>query len=342
MSDDATRKLLSTRRAVLLTSALAAGTAATAQSQTLPSGSSAMTARVNGGTVGVISGGVDGTYIRIAADLGSVLDDGDRLRILPVIGKGSVQNLIDIVFLRGIDLGIVQSDALAYVLSENLLPGAERAINYLAKLYDEEVHILARKEIATVADLVGKPVNVDVRGSGTAMTAKLIFDMLKIPIAPQYNNQDSALQRLSNGELAAMVFVTGKPARLFANVTRDGGLHFLSLPTEKSLVETYLPTQLDDGAYPALISENDPVQTVAVGALMAVFSWPPGTERRAKVDRFATALSAKLSELQRPPHHPKWREVNLDARAPGWTRYDVNIQLDAQAGVPRARRRVGF
>ena len=341
MSDDSTRKLLATRRTMLLTTALAAGTAATAQSQTLPSESSAMTARVNGGTVGVISGGVDGTYIRIAADLVSVLDDGDRLRILPVIGKGSVQNLIDIVFLRGIDLGIVQSDALAFVLAENVLPGAERTINYLAKLYDEEVHILARKEISTVADLAGKPVNVDVRGSGTAMTAKLIFDMLRIPINPQYDNQDSALQRLGNGELAAMVFVTGKPARLFANIASDSGLHFLALPTAKSLIETYLPAQLDHGAYPALIPENGPVQTVAVGALMAVFSWPPGTERRAKVDRFAVALSAKLSELQQPPHHPKWREVNLGARAPGWTRYDVGMQV-AAPGAPRARRHVGL
>src|SRR6476469_2834886 len=74
----------------------------------------AMRARANAGTVGIVSGGVDGTYVRIAADLASVLDDGDNLRVLPIIGKGSVRNLLDVIFVRGIDIGIVQSDVLAY------------------------------------------------------------------------------------------------------------------------------------------------------------------------------------------------------------------------------------
>jgi len=60
-----------------------------------------------------------------------------------------------------------------------------------------------------------------------------------------------------------------------------------------------------------------------VGALMAAYSWQPGTERRTKVDRFVAALAAKLPELQKPPSHPKWREVNLAAQAPGWSRWDA-------------------
>src|SRR5215203_3910428 len=67
-------------------------------------------ARANAGTLGVISGGADGTYIRIAADLANVLD-GDTLRVLPIIGRGSLQNLQDIMFLRGVDIGIVKMDA---------------------------------------------------------------------------------------------------------------------------------------------------------------------------------------------------------------------------------------
>ena len=43
------------------------------------------TARANAGTVGIISGGVDGTYVRIAADLSAVLDDGQNLRVLTVL-----------------------------------------------------------------------------------------------------------------------------------------------------------------------------------------------------------------------------------------------------------------
>ncbi len=64
--------------------------------------------RINRGTISVISGGINGTYVRIAADLSAVLDNGEDLRILPIMGKGSVQNIDDILYLKGIDVGIVQ------------------------------------------------------------------------------------------------------------------------------------------------------------------------------------------------------------------------------------------
>ena len=86
--------------------------------------------------IGVISGGIDGTYARIAADLMTVLDDGERMRVLPVLGRGSVQNAADILDLRGVDVGIVQSDVLAYLRRARLLPGVERRLHYITKLYD--------------------------------------------------------------------------------------------------------------------------------------------------------------------------------------------------------------
>jgi hypothetical protein len=83
-------------------------------------------ARANAGTVGVVSGGVDGTYVRIAADLSAVLDDGDRLRVLTLLGKGSLQNMADIIYLKGIDIGIVQSDVLAYAKRQHVFPAWTR------------------------------------------------------------------------------------------------------------------------------------------------------------------------------------------------------------------------
>ena len=99
------------RRPLLLGTLLGAATAAAAgqaAAQGAPAALNALAARANAGTVGVISGGVDGTYVRIAADLAAVLDDGDTLRVLPIIGKGSLQNISDILVLRGVDIGIVQ------------------------------------------------------------------------------------------------------------------------------------------------------------------------------------------------------------------------------------------
>ncbi|HEY8612938.1 MAG TPA: TAXI family TRAP transporter solute-binding subunit [Roseomonas sp.] len=314
-----------TRRGLLLAGALTLP-ALRAQAQRQPSSSAeslaSMTARANAGTVGVVSGGVDGTYIRIAADLASVLDDGDRLRVLPMVGRGSVQNISDIMFLRGVDIGIVQSDALAYVRSRGLFPGVNQMVQYIAKLYDEEVHILARREVARPQDLAGRPVNVDVAGSGTAMTASLIFDALGI--APQLTNdpQDVALDKLRRGEITALVYVAGKPARLFSGLGPDSGLHFLPLPMNPALIETYLPSRLDHEQYPGLVPADAPVDTLAVGAVMAVYAWTPGTERYRKVASFVAAFSAQFERFLRPPRHPKWREVNLEAQVPGWVRFD--------------------
>ncbi|WP_237182158.1 TAXI family TRAP transporter solute-binding subunit [Roseomonas marmotae] len=285
-----------------------------------------MTARANAGTVGIISGGVDGTYVRIAADLASVLDDGERLRVIPIIGKGSVQNISDIMLLRGVDIGIVQSDALAYARSRRLLPGINAMIQYIAKLYDEEIHILAREGINSVQDLAGQVVNVDVAGSGTAMTASLVFDLLQVPVKPANDTQDVALTKLRNGEIAAMVFVAGKPARIFSGVPAGTGLHFLPIPATPALIETYLPSSLAAGDYPTLIPEDGNIETIAVGAVMAVYAWAPGSDRYRKVANFVEAFQANFDKFQQPPRHPKWREVNLSAQVPGWVRFNPEQQ----------------
>jgi TRAP transporter TAXI family solute receptor len=314
------------RRRLLLAGA-AIGAATPALAQPAPGATAnAMTSRANAGTVGVIAGGVDGTYIRIASDLASVLDDGDSLRVLPMLGKGSVQNIADILLLRGVDIGIVQSDSLAYARSRRLVPGLDQLIQYIAKLYDEEVHILARPGINSLADLAGQAVNIDVAGSGTAMTATLLFDLLGIRIRPVQDSQDVGLTRLQAGEIAAMVFVAGKPARLFASIPPGSGLRFLPVPATDTLIETYLPSSLAATDYPALIPDGQGVETIAVGAVMAVYAWQPGTERHRKVARFVEAFQAKFPAFLRPPRHPKWRDVNLAAQVPGWVRFNAAVR----------------
>jgi uncharacterized protein len=281
----------------------------------------AMRERINGGTVGIVSGGINGTYIRIAAELAAVLDNGDTLRVLPLVGKGSVQNIADILFLRGIDIGIVQSDVLAYIKRERLYPSVDKSIQYIAKLYNEEVHILAGKGIGRIGDLAGKKVNFDVPNSGTAMTASLIFERLKTPIEPVYDDQALALDKLRRGEIAALVYVAGKPASLFRDTRAEEGLHLLAVPLDPALLDTYLPSQISHADYPTLVPEGETVETVAVGAVMAVYNWAPGSDRYRKVAHFVTAFFEQFPALLEPSRHPKWREVNLAAQVPDWTRF---------------------
>ena len=298
--------------------------------------------RANQGTVGVITGMEGGTYARTGADL-TILDD-DALRVLPTLGKGSLQNLSDILYLRGVDVGFVQADALTYAQQHNMFPGLTQKIRYIAKLYDEEVHILVRKDIAKLEDLNGQRVNVDVIGSGSAMTAEILLDAFGIKAKLEHEKQVNGVQLLKNGDIAAIIQVAGAPMPLLSDVSSDSGIHFLPLELNPTLAQTYLPDRFTHDNYPKLVAEGATVPTIAVGDVMAVFAWQPHSERYNKVARFVDAFFSKFDQFQQPPRHPKWREVNLSAQVPGWTRFqaaqDWLVQQTAAGtadGVTQAR-----
>jgi TRAP transporter TAXI family solute receptor len=306
-----------------------AGALTGAQAQGQPTLNSAA---ANANTIGIISGGADGTYIRIAADLANVLD-GEDMRILPIIGRGSLQNLRDIMFLRGIDIGIVQMDAREQLKAENLQSYAVNKLRYIARLYNEEVHVLASRDITDFRQLDGKKVNIDKNGSGTNLTARIIFE--KLGIKPQFTtfDQGSSYERLKSGEIQAALYVAGRPVRAIAEFQGEGRFHLLPVPFEGEIAQSYLPSRLTKADYPRLIDEGSPVQTVAVGSILAAYNWPVGTERYRRLERFTRALFARFDEFLQPGRHPKWKEVNLAADTPGWERFKVAEDLLSRPAV---------
>ena len=289
----------------------------------------------NAGTVGIVSGGIAGTYIRIASDLAAVLDQGDEMRILPIVGRGSIQNIDDILYLRGVDVGIVQSDVLTYIQRQEGMAGIEDYISYITKLYNEELHIVAREDIESIEDLEGEQVNFGTPAAGTYMTSSLIFDTLGINVEPTEYDYQLGLEMVKNGELAAMVYIAGKPTDLFVGLEPGDGVKFLEVPYDPRLLETYLPSTLDHTDYPRLLAEGKSVPTLAVGAVMAVYNWPERSWRALKVARFVDAFFGNFEKFQQAPRHPKWQEVNLAAELPGWTRFHAAEQwLQENAGAP--------
>src|SRR5262245_38471821 len=221
------------------------------------------TAVVNRGVVELETGRASGISVRIAEDIANIIDDGATRRVLPVVGKGSLQNLADLKLLRGIDLAILQTDVLDYAKQANYFPGIETWVSYVAKLYNEEFHLLTRRDVKAVEDLANQKVNVDLRGAGTAITANRLFDLLKIAVTPAYDDQEVALGKLREGEIAALAFVAGKPAPLFCNIAAEDGLHFLSVPLNPAITAAYVPTRLTAQDYPGLVPADRPVDTVA-------------------------------------------------------------------------------
>jgi uncharacterized protein len=219
------------------------------------------------------------------------------------------------------DVGIVQSDVLSFILKRNLYPNVAQRIRYVTKLYNEEVHILAGKDVRRLFDLYGKKVNVDVAGSGTAITASTLFDALDLKVETTNFDQALAVEKVKNGEIAATVFVDGKPNELFRKIEADANLHFVSVTLTTDLLQTYLPSSLTHADYPGLIPDGQSTDTVAVGAVMAVYKWDPNSERYKRIAAFVDAFFNDFEEFLKAPRHPKWREVNLAAELPGWTRF---------------------
>jgi uncharacterized protein len=275
---------------------------------------------VNKGVVELETGGSSETAARIAADIVSIVDDGATRRVVPVIGKGPIQNLTDLRFLRGIDLAIVQSDALDYAREQKLVPAVE-SLTYVAKLYNEEFHLLARPDIKTIADLANQTINVDLRGSGTAVTTSRLFDLLKIKITVTTDNQEVALARLRKGEIAAVALVAAKPVALFRDLKPADGLHFLSIPLTPAVTAAYLPAQITAEDYPDLVAADQQTDSVAVASLLMAADLRMVPERYRNVVNFIEALFTGFQTLLEPGHHPKWQEVNIAANVPGWVRY---------------------
>jgi uncharacterized protein len=298
----------------------------------------AMRDTVNSGLIGIVSGSMDATDLGKATDLALGLEtEGGRLRPLLIAGKGGFLNVTDIVFARGVDMGIVQSDVLTALKRDPPFPGIENYLQYITKLYDEEVHILAGKEINSIEELASKKVNFGMPDSGTHMTAEAIFGTLGIAVEPTSLPQPVALEKLRRGEISALVCVVSKPDRWFKNIRSDENLHFLSVPQTNELRERYAPASLRAEDYPELIDTDKPVSTVAGGNVLAVYNWPPGTERHRRVARFVLTFFDRLHELQSAPYHPKWREINLAAPVPGWTRFATAQEWIRKAGLDTSK-----
>src|SRR6267142_1317101 len=231
-------------------------------------GSVATKQALNANTVTLISGTIGGTYVQFGADLASVLDDGNKLRVLPIVGRGSVQSVADILFLQGVDLGIVRADTLDYLERKGFAKDIKKQFTYVTKLYNEEVYVLASKSVQSLKDLEGKTVSVDLPNGGTFVTALTVFERLGMKPKIVYIEQRIALEKLKTGEIDAVIVCGGKPYKSVSSF-KDDRFHLVTVDYEKQLQGDYLPARLTAKDYPNLISDQEQVDTIAVPAVLA-------------------------------------------------------------------------
>jgi len=261
------------------------------------SGTKGTADRLNANTLTIMTGTIAGTYVQFGADLASALDDGDNLRVLAIIGRGSVQGVADILFLKGVDLGIVRSDTLDYLEKKGYANNIKKQFTFITKLYNEEMHVLAPKSVNSMAELEGKTVAVDLPNGGTFVTSAIVFERLGIHANFAYIEQRLAFEGLKKGEIDAMIWVQGKPSK-FSTTIKDDNFHLIPVDYAKSLQLDYLPAQLTSDDYPNLIPKGERIDTIAVPAVLAAYNWAPNTERYRRLARFVDAFFNKIAVLQ--------------------------------------------
>src|SRR5262250_261909 len=286
-----------------------------------------MRARKNQWTVGVAGGQLSGSYMTFADELGQVLDDGDNLRVVPMVTYGAASNMDDLLYLRGVDIAVTQSDVFEYFRTQRKTPNLDQRINYIIRLPVSELHILARNEIRSIEDLRGKKVSFGPQGAGSSLTGSIVFQRLGIKVEQLFLDNPTATQKLASGEISALMRQVGKPIDVFAKMPKDSPYHFLPIPFSKTFADYYTIGEFNSKDYPGLVPEGTSVDTIAVPAVLAVFNWPKGHDRYRRVARMVESMFTNWEKFRQPPRHPKWRDVNLAATVPGWTRWSVAEEM---------------
>ena len=293
---------------------------------------------MNANTVTVITAPAGGATSVFGSDMARVLDDGN-IRVLPVLGKGPVRNVVDILNLKAIDMGMVVSDVPEFYRLQYKIPDITSQLRYIAKLYNNEIHVVAPASVKSISDLAGKRIVASTDVGYYA--AKVIFSRLNMNVTYDYWTDDArAIQKIIDGEADAYIGSTGKVFGLLRAVkNEDRRLHLVPIPYDRRLQDLYLPTTLSSDEYPNLLAPGETVDTLAASVLLVSFNWPEKSERYRRMASFVDAFFSKFDEFHKPPRHPKWSEASLIIKIPGWQRFkaaDEWLAEHAHATAPTA------
>ena len=279
-------------------------------------------------TLGLVTGPHTGTYIAFGKDIAALARSQD-LEVRAVSSGGSIENIKHITDSQGnAPIGIVQSDVLSFLKRSQKSDSQKisRQLRMVLPFYQEEVHLLARRTITSTDDLNGARVVIGGAGSGSMLTSINLLSLLGIVPAKMYQvSPPEGLVAVLNDEADAMVFVGGKPVRLFknmedlahitegANAGKLDQVHFLPLDASQ-LKDEYAAASITPEDY-SYVAETVP--TIAVTAMLVAYDFSAKKTsleklRCGQIGKLVTIIRDNLGFLK-ANSHPKWHEVDLDA-----------------------------
>lgn len=277
------------------------------------------------------TGPITGTYYPVGELIASVVSSPPGARpcgpeggcgvpdlvVVVQTSKGSVDN-VSAIQEGQIESGFSQSDiAYGAFSGTGIFVGRPPMQNLraLASLYLESVHLVARagSSIASVADLRGQRVSLDVEGSGTLVEARLILDAFGLSeraVTPVYASLVKSIDLMRAGELDALFFVGGYPAAAVSELARDTGARLVPIvgPGIEALLgkhRFFTKHTIPGGTYPGL-DEDTP--TIGVAALWLVSAGLDEDLVHAITEALWHPNAAKVLAAG----HPKGKEIRLE------------------------------
>ena len=288
----------------------------------------------------IMTGGTGGTYIQFGRDLSREMQEcGLTLNV--VESAGSLENFLAVRQRRNTQFGIVQSDVLEYLntyaAEDPAIARAIHGVRIAFPLYNEEVHILARRDIADLEGLNGRRVAIGEEESGTFLTASLVLDLTGTqPAERALLNAGEGLEALLADRVDALFYVAGAPTKIFESLEIDPERFHLLPISNPTLQQVYVPAEIPAGTY---AFQPDPVELIAVKAVLMTYEYNPNMnayhrESCGAVSDLTSVLLERFQVLQETGH-PKWKNVDLNDLPPGWeVGQCVNMGLDENYQSP--------
>ena len=274
---------------------------------------------MNAGTVGLAGGLLEGAPIRFATEIARVVNESSKVHVLPIVTRGPTENVNDLLYLKGVDLAIINTDSLEEYKTQ--VPRIQQRIVSVVNLFPSDLHIFVRPEIQSLTDLAGKKVNFNTQGTAASYSGPLIFSRLGVAVDKTFIPHPVALEQLRRGEIAAVVFITSKPVDPFVKGKWDAGFKFLPVEFGPKFSDYYVASSLESADYPNLIAKGERIPTIAVPTILASYNWRPETPRYRRVERFVEEFFSRIDKLKTPGFDPKWKDIDMKTGAAGIERF---------------------